>query len=118
MPAFDDLRQDLRFATRSLTRERMFSTLAVLMLALGIGANSAMFALVDSTLLRPLPFATPDRLVKLWEQTPSSPRAPVSPINLIDWRARNSTFEAMAAYVPNVASMVMASDDGNAETVS
>ena len=45
MPAFDDLRQDLRFATRSLTRERMFSTLAVLMLALGIGANSAMFAL-------------------------------------------------------------------------
>ena len=117
MPSFDDLRQDLRFATRTLTRERIFSTLAVLMLALGIGANSAMFALVDATLLRPLPFAAPDRLVMLWERTPTTPRARVSPINLIDWKARNSTFDGMAAFVPNVASMVMASEDGNAETV-
>src|SRR4030095_9127342 len=117
MPSFDDLRQDLRFATRTLTRERIFSTLAVLMLALGIGANSAMFALVDAKLPRPLPVAAPDRLVMLWERTPTTPRARVSPINLIDWKARNSTFDGMAAFVPNVASMVMASEDGNAETV-
>ena len=96
MPSFDDLRQDLRFATRTLTRERVFSTLAVLMLALGIGANSAMFALVDATLLRPLPFAAPDRLVMLWERTPTTPRARVSPINLIDWKARNNTFDPRA----------------------
>jgi len=117
MPAFDDLRQDLRFATRTLTRERLFTAAAVLMLALGIGANSAMFALVDAILLRPLPFPEPDRLVMLWEQTPASPRSRVSPINLIDWKARSRAFEGMAAYVPNVAGMVLASEDGNAETV-
>ena len=117
MPAFEDLRQDLRFATRTLTRERLFTAAAVLMLALGIGANSAMFALVDAILLRPLPFPAPDRLVMLWEQTPASPRSRVSPINLLDWKARSRTFEGMAAYVPNVAGMVLASEDGNAETV-
>ena len=117
MPAFEDLRQDLRFATRTLTRERLFTAAAVLMLALGIGANSAMFALVDAILLRPLPFPDPDRLVVLWEQTPSSPRSRVSPINLLDWKARSRTFDGMAAYVPNVAGMVLASEDGNAETV-
>ena len=117
MPMFEDLRQDLRYATRTLTRERVFAAAAVLMLALGIGANSAMFALVDAILLRPLPFPTPDRLVMLWEQTPASPRTRVSPINLLDWKARSRTFESMAAYVPNVAGMVLASEDGNAETV-
>ena len=117
MPMFEDLRQDLRYATRTLTRERVFAAAAVLMLALGIGANSAMFALVDAILLRPLPFPTPDRLVMLWEQTPASPRTRVSPINLLDWKARSRTFEGMAAYVPNVAGMVLAGEDGNAETV-
>jgi putative ABC transport system permease protein len=77
-----------------------------------------MFALVDGILLRPLPFPEAERLVKLWEVTPSSPRSPVSPINLLDWRARNRTFDAMAAYVPNVAGMVLASPDGTAETIS
>ena len=77
MPAFEDLRQDLRYATRSLTRERLFTAAAVLMLALGIGANGAMFALVDAILLRSLPFPSPDRLVMLWEQTPASPRSAV-----------------------------------------
>ena len=114
---FEDLRQDLRYATRTLTRERLFTAAAVLMLALGIGANSAMFALVDAILLRPLPFPAPDRLVMLWEQTPASPRTRVSPINLLDWKARSRTFEGMAAYVPNVAGMVLAGEDGNAETV-
>jgi putative ABC transport system permease protein len=114
---FEDLRQDLRYAVRTLTRERLFSVAAVLMLALGIGANGAMFALVDAILLRPLPFPEPDRLVMLWEQTPGSPRARVSPINLIDWKARSRTFESMAAYVPNVAGMVLAGEDGQAETV-
>ena len=118
MPMFEDLRQDLRYATRTLTRERTFAAAAVLMLALGIGANSAMFALVDAILLRPLPFPAPDRLVMLWEQTPASPRTRVSPINLLDWKARSRTFEGMAAYVPNIAGMVLASEDGNAETVS
>jgi putative ABC transport system permease protein len=117
MPVFEDLRRDLGFAARTLTRERVFSAAAVMMLALGIGANSAMFALVDAILLRPLPFPTPDRLVMLWEQTPASPRSPVSPVNLLDWASCSRTFDGMAAYVPNVAGMVLASEDGNAETV-
>ena len=99
MPMFEDLRQDLRYATRTLSRERVFAAAAVLMLALGIGANSAMFALVDAILLRPLPFPTPTG----WscrEQTPASPRTRVSPINHLDWKARSHTFESMAAYCP------------------
>jgi putative ABC transport system permease protein len=117
MSALEDLRQDIRFATRTLTRERVFTAAAVLMLALAVGANSAMFALVDATLLRPLPFRAPDRLVMLWEQTPASPRSRVSPINLLDWKARSTTFEGMAAYVPNVAGMVLAGEDGSTETI-
>src|SRR5687767_11574489 len=114
---FEDLRQDLRYATRTLRRERVFAVAAVVMLALGIGANSAMFSLVDAILLRPLPFPAPDRLVKLWEQTPTLARTPVSPINLLDWKARSRTFEGMAAYVPSVAGMVLAGEDGSAETI-
>ena len=53
----------------------------------------------------------------LWERTPASPRKPVSPINLLDWKARSRTFYGMAAYVPNVAGMVLAGEDGTAETV-
>jgi putative ABC transport system permease protein len=113
---FDDVRQDLRYAVRSLAKQRVFAAAVTVMLALGIGASSAMFALVDAILLRPLPFPDADRLVMLWERTPGTPRDRVSPINLIDWKARSRTFDGMAAYVPNVAGMVMAGDDG-AETV-
>src|SRR5262245_33847067 len=113
----NDLWHDLRFAARTLARQRVYSAAAVVMLALGIGANSAMFALVDSTLLRALPFPQADRLVMLWEETPTSPRSRVSPMNLVDWKARSSSFDGMAAFVPNVASMVMSTADGGAETV-
>ena len=113
-----DLSQDLRYAARTLTKQRVFAAAAVLMLALGIGVNSAMFALVDAILLRPLPFPEPDRLVKVWERTVTSAQGPVSPINLLDWQARTRTFSGMAAYVPNVAGMVLAGADGSAETIS
>jgi putative ABC transport system permease protein len=81
----DEFRRDLRDAARALTKPRVFGAAAVLMLALGIGANSAMFALVDAILLRPLPFPDPDRLVMLWERTEASSRGRVSPLNLHDW---------------------------------
>ena len=108
---------DLRYAARSLRQQPGFVLVAVLTIALGIGANSAIFALADATLLRPLPLREPDRLVSLWEQTQSTPRGGVSPLNLLDWNARNDTFDGMAAYVTRIGSMVMAGNDGVSETV-
>jgi putative ABC transport system permease protein len=115
--ALSDLTQDLRDAARTLTTHRALAAAAVVMLALGIGANSAMFALVDAVLLRPLPFPDPDRLVKVWERTPTSRQEPVSPLNVLHWNERSRTLTSVAAFVPNVAGMVMASPDGTAETV-
>ena len=112
-----DLWQDLRYAVRTLRKQPAFAAAAVLTLALGIGVNGAMFALVDRTLLKPLPFANPDRLVKLWEYTETDPRDGVSPNNLIDWNSRTRTFEALAGFVSGVGGMVMSGKDGIAETV-
>ena len=112
-----DLWQDLRYAIRTLRKQPAFAAAAVLTLALGIGVNGAMFALVDATLLKPLPFENPDRLVKLWERTETDPRGGVAPNNLIDWNGRTRTFEAIAGFVSGVGGMVMSGRDGIAETV-
>jgi putative ABC transport system permease protein len=113
-----ELRDDLKFAFRQLKGSPAFMLVATLTLALGIGANSAIFALVDATLLRPLPFGDPDRLVSIWEKTATIPRSYGSPLNMFDWNARSRTFEKVAGFTPNVGGMVMAGADGNAETVS
>ncbi len=114
----DELRNDLRFAIRQLKASPAFTLVATLTLALGIGANSAIFALVDATLLRPLPFGNPDRLVSIWEKTATISRSYGSPLNMFDWEARSRTFERIAGFTPSVGGMVMAGADGNAETVS
>jgi len=113
-----DLAQDLRYAVAMLRRQPGFAAGAILTLALGIGANTAIFALVDATLLRPLPLPAPDRLVVVTEQTAASSRERVSPNNLIDWREQSRTIEGLAGYMPNVGGMVLAGRDGTAETVS
>jgi putative ABC transport system permease protein len=114
----DGLRDDLKVAYRQLKSSPAFTLVATLTLALGIGANSAIFALVDATLLRPLPYGSPDRLVAVWENSGKTPRSYVSPLNLLDWNARSRTFEKIAGFTPSVGGMVMAGVDGNAETVS
>ena len=103
---------------RQLKGSPAFTLVATLTLALGIGANSAIFALVDATLLRPLPYGDPDRLVSIWETTATIPQSYASPLNMLDWKARSRTFENIAGFTPSVGGMVMAGADGNAETVS
>ncbi len=105
---FDEVRHDVGGALRQMRRAPAFTALAVATLALGIGANSAIFALVDATLLRPLPVPSPDRLVIFSERTSSGSRSRVSAPNLIDWRDRTRSFEGMAGFAPRVGAMVMA----------
>ncbi|MEO8677547.1 MAG: ABC transporter permease [Vicinamibacterales bacterium] len=114
----EELRDDVKFAFRQLKNSPAFTLVAVLTLALGIGANSAIFALVDATLLRPLPYGQPDRLVTIWETSDATARGFASPSNMVDWKARNRSFESIAAFTPGVGSMVVSGRDGNAETVS
>jgi hypothetical protein len=115
---FEELRDDVNGALRQMRRAPAFAGVAVATLALGIGANSAIFALVDATLLRPLPVRDPDRLVMVWERSPASERGRVAPLNLLDWDERSRTFEQLAGYVPRVGAMVMNGRDGAAENVS
>jgi putative ABC transport system permease protein len=114
----EELRDDVLFAFRQLMAAPAFTLVAVLTLALGIGANSAIFALVDATLLRPLPYRDADRLVTIWETSAATERGFASPPNMLDWKARSRTFDAIAAFTPSVGSMVVAGRDGNAETIS
>ncbi len=114
----DEFRQDVSFALRQLRRAPAFTAVAAATLALGIGANSAIFALVDATLLRPLPYSQPERLVTIWETSAATPRGFASPPNMLDWAARSRTFEQIAGFTPNVGSMVVAGRDGGAETIS
>ena len=88
---------DVRYALRSLRKARGFAMLAVLVLAAGIGATSAIFSLIDGTLIRPLPYADADRLLMLWEHPPGYARNRVSPLNFLDWSEQNRSFASIAA---------------------
>jgi putative ABC transport system permease protein len=95
------LLQDLRYGARMLLKNPGFTLIVLLTLALGIGANTAVFSAVNAVMLRQLPFANPDRLVRLNESNPERgwPTFSVSQPNFLDWRARNQTFEALAATI-------------------
>ena len=92
----EEMRADTRLAVRQLKSAPGFTLVAALTLALGIGVNSAIFSLADAALMRPLPFGRAERLVMLWERTPTSPRTGVSPLNMRDWNVQGRSFEGMA----------------------
>jgi putative ABC transport system permease protein len=96
---FGDLTQDIRYALRVLAKNPAFTIIAVVALALGIGANSAIFSVVDAVLLRPLPFKHPEQLVMLWENAAhlGFPRNTPSPANFLDWQKQAQSFTGMAA---------------------
>jgi putative ABC transport system permease protein len=92
--------QDLRFAARMFRKNPAFTALAIAALALGIGATTVMFSVVNSVLLRPLPYADPGRLVMVWERPPSGKLTNVVQTqNFLDWRARNRSFTNIAALI-------------------
>jgi putative ABC transport system permease protein len=91
--------QDVRYAIRLLRRSPGFAITATLTLALSIGANAAIWSAVKGILIAPLPYADPDRLVRLFEEAPRSPKWPMAPADFRDYRNELQTFENIAAYV-------------------
>lgn len=97
----DTFVQDVKYALRALVRNPGFTLVAVVALALGIGANSAIFSVVNAVLLRPLPYAEPERLMTVWQNNLKRGwhEDVVTPADYLDWREQNHVFEAMAAYL-------------------
>jgi putative ABC transport system permease protein len=116
---WDTLRSDLQHAVRLATKTPLITALTVVALALGIGANSAIFAVVDSVLVKPLPYAAPDRLVSVWSDATKQgrPRNTLSPANFKDFQNMNRTLDGLEGYFSFVTPMRMTADDGSAEIV-
>jgi putative ABC transport system permease protein len=93
----ETLFQDLRYATRVLRRDPGFTFFAVLTIALALGANAAIFSLVDGVLLKSVGYPEPERIVQVWEKPPGGMRNGIAPANYIDWTKQSHSFEAMAA---------------------
>ncbi|MEA2560439.1 MAG: hypothetical protein QOH06_1943 [Acidobacteriota bacterium] len=117
---WDVLRQDLRYAARALRRTPGFALTAVMVVALGVGANTAVFSVADFVFVRPLPYADAGRLVKLWQASEVG-RNEVSPANYRDWKAAGkettSSFSGMGAYCFHAANLVGAGDPRRLETI-
>src|ERR1700756_3676891 len=90
--------QDMRYGVRMLAKNRGFTAIAVVTLTLGIGANTALFSVVNGVLLNPLPYYQPERLVAVYASTPEYPHSSISYPNFEDWRRNNHSFEKIAAF--------------------
>jgi putative ABC transport system permease protein len=99
----ESLFSDIRYAARNFVKRPGFTVIGLITLALGIGANTAIFSVVNAVLLRPLPFPHPEQLVTLWERNPKQgyEQNPPAAGNFIDWRDQNRVFAQMAIYSPS-----------------
>jgi putative ABC transport system permease protein len=112
---FDSLRQDLRYGARSLRRQPGFTAVAVLTLALGIGANAAIFSVVNTVILSPLPWAEPDRAVMIWSKWTAFEKTWVASGEVVDYRRRAQTLSEVAAWSDG---QVNLTGDGEPERVA
>src|SRR6476659_3088210 len=96
----ESLLSDVRYAVRNLLRRPGFTIIAVITLALGIGANTAIFSAINALLLKPLPFPELDRVVAIWDKLPSRGvlHNEVAMANYLDWNSQNQSFEQLAVY--------------------
>ena len=115
MPAIEAFRSDLVFGVRMLRKNPAFALAAVVTLALGIGANTAIFSVCNAVLFKPLPYADPDRLVMLWERAGAGPLTPVAPANFVDWRGASRSFSEMAAFNPGFGGSIGFILDGHSD---
>src|SRR3989442_10309986 len=90
--------QDVRYGLRVLAKNPGFTAIAVLTLALGIGANTALFSLVNGVLLNPLPFPNPDELVALYAKSPTFQESSIAYLNFLDWQKDNHSFASLSAF--------------------
>jgi putative ABC transport system permease protein len=107
--------KDIRYGLRMLTKNPGVSVIAILTLALGIGANTAIFSVVSAVLLNPLPYKDPDRLVSLWENVPVHGQWRAAPANFLDWKKQNTVFEDVVAFG---GATVTLTGDGDPEQLS
>src|SRR5262245_4316328 len=110
----DTVLQDLRFATRTLLRNRAFTLVAVLTLALGIGANTAIFSVLSSILLKPLPYQAPDRAVMLWSHWKGWDQTWLSGPEIVDYSRQSQIFSGVAAFDDGSYTLT---GDGDAERI-
>jgi putative ABC transport system permease protein len=102
---FQHLRRDIRYAVRQLVRSPGFTAVSILTLALGIGAASAMFSVINGVLLRPLPYPDPGTLVRVFEVVPQYGRFSVAPATFFDWRQQTAVFERIAVFAAGSATL-------------
>ena len=93
----DTLGKDIRYSLKLLWRDPIFTFVAISVMAIGIGANTAMFSIVDAALLKPLPYPEPQRIVRVWETPTPTTRNGLSTLNFLDWKRLSKSFEALSA---------------------
>src|ERR1700689_787697 len=107
----------MRATIRSLRRQPAFALAAILTVAIGVGANTALFAVIYTVLIQPLPFRDPGQLVRIWETHPALPQLQVTAPDFRDWRAQAQSFDALAAHTASAMNTATLLGQGQPETV-